>query len=301
MKLYYYHCPTGNFGDDLNPWLWKKLIPELIDNDDNNLFVGIGTLLNHRIPQTPNKIVFGTGLGYGQKPEIDSRWRFYCVRGPLTAQALGLEPALAITDGAALVATIEQQPMVRNGGIAYIPHHQSALNADWGNICSQLGIRYIDPAWSVEKVFVEIRRSSTLLTEAMHGAILADTFRIPWQAITCYDHILDFKWADWCGSLNLKYQPKKIPPVWDAERNLPAITRIKNKVKRGFDTAGLFHPNWTPPPPAKSPPQDIDLLLESLSKVISNSEPIMSQQAVFETAVERLSNVLEKLKTDHSA
>ena len=27
MKLCYYHDNEGNFGDDLNAWLWSKLLP----------------------------------------------------------------------------------------------------------------------------------------------------------------------------------------------------------------------------------------------------------------------------------
>lgn len=43
MKLFYYE-PGNNFGDQLNPWLWQKLIPGILDNDETNTFVGIGTL-----------------------------------------------------------------------------------------------------------------------------------------------------------------------------------------------------------------------------------------------------------------
>ena len=33
MKLYYYKAPLGNFGDDLNPWLWPRLLPDIFDDD----------------------------------------------------------------------------------------------------------------------------------------------------------------------------------------------------------------------------------------------------------------------------
>lgn len=43
MKLYYGRVPEGNFGDDLNPYLWTKLFPNPIEQyyDDETLFVGI--------------------------------------------------------------------------------------------------------------------------------------------------------------------------------------------------------------------------------------------------------------------
>ncbi|HRG56916.1 MAG TPA: hypothetical protein PLG56_12795, partial [Lacunisphaera sp.] len=64
MKLYYYRDPIGNFGDDLNPWIWTSLLPEILDGDDKELFLGIGTVINSAVPAAPRKLVFGAGLGY---------------------------------------------------------------------------------------------------------------------------------------------------------------------------------------------------------------------------------------------
>ena len=123
MKLYYYRTGVRNFGDDLNQWLWPKLIPELLDPTDGYLFVGIGTILSPRIPELPQKIVFGAGVGYGPKPVLDESWKVYCVRGPLTAAALQLSPDMAITDPAILVSTLSDLPPATvTGRIAFIPH-----------------------------------------------------------------------------------------------------------------------------------------------------------------------------------
>jgi len=81
MKLFYCKVTTGNFGDDLNPWLWPKLLPGIIDEDGSTLFVGIGSIINQFIPDAPLKIVFGSGVGYGTPPVIDERkWKVYCLR-----------------------------------------------------------------------------------------------------------------------------------------------------------------------------------------------------------------------------
>ena len=110
MRLYYYG-EYKNFGDVLNTWLWPKLLPNMFDEDAGILFVGIGTLLNDFIPAKPLKAVFGAGVGYGKGlPVIDQNWKIYCVRGPLSAQALGLEPKLAVTDSAALLRNINLPP-----------------------------------------------------------------------------------------------------------------------------------------------------------------------------------------------
>ena len=62
MKLYYYRDPVGNFGDDLNPWIWTTLLPDFLDDDDTDLFLGIGTVINSAVPSAPRKLVFGAGL-----------------------------------------------------------------------------------------------------------------------------------------------------------------------------------------------------------------------------------------------
>src|SRR5882762_4159193 len=120
MLLYYHKDPKGNFGDDLNPWLWDRLLPGFFRGDfphepklrnacpdGETLFIGIGTLLNRdrNIPEGPRKIVFGSGSGYGPPPVIDASWDISCVRGPLTAEMLGLDKSLAVTDPAVLVRT----------------------------------------------------------------------------------------------------------------------------------------------------------------------------------------------------
>ena len=63
MKLHYFKAPNGNFGDDLNPWIWNRLAPDLLDGDPATLFVGIGTLLNDQLPSARHTVVFGTGAG----------------------------------------------------------------------------------------------------------------------------------------------------------------------------------------------------------------------------------------------
>ena len=37
MKLHYFHSPHGNFGDDLNGWLWPKLLPGLWDEGEDDI------------------------------------------------------------------------------------------------------------------------------------------------------------------------------------------------------------------------------------------------------------------------
>ena len=89
MKLHYYKSTQlRNFGDDLNEWLWPRLMPELLDDDDSAILLGIGTILNdilnETIPAGCQRIaVLSSGVGYGSgRPRIDGRWKINCLRGP---------------------------------------------------------------------------------------------------------------------------------------------------------------------------------------------------------------------------
>src|SRR5437588_2062474 len=86
----YWVLDHGNFGDDLNPWLWSRLAPEVCEQSDPTVFFGIGTILSRSAPPEPIKVVFGSGCGTGLGPKLDKRWFFYAVRGPLTAAKLGI-------------------------------------------------------------------------------------------------------------------------------------------------------------------------------------------------------------------
>jgi exopolysaccharide glucosyl ketal-pyruvate-transferase len=196
-----------NFGDELNAWLWPKLLPAFFDADERELFLGIGSILFDDYPSRAQKIVFGSGYGgYTPPPRIDDTWTFYFVRGPRTAQALGLDGSLALGDAAMLLRLIPDElplPSSLPSGVAYMPHWDSAASGTWEQLAVRAGMRYIDPRWPVERVIAAIGACELLVSEAMHGAIVADALRIPWIPFLPHP-IHRFKWYDFAESLGLE-------------------------------------------------------------------------------------------------
>ncbi len=272
MKLFYYKDSLGNFGDDLNAWLWSRLLPGAFDHDDGVLFVGIGTILNDRIVDSSQYAVFGAGAGYGALPNVDHRWKFYCVRGPRTARALGIDPRRAITDPAILVRTFGLPARPKRYKISFMPHHVSARRSLWKICCKLAGIHYIDPRNGVEKVLEEIQSSEVLATGAMHGAVVADALRVPWIPVKLYEHILDFKWHDWCESLNLPYDPVTFHRLERVEASLQS--------KLGAKTLPIR-------------------LIGKFKSSLCEREPVLSSDHVLETATQRLLEQLDAVKEDH--
>lgn len=281
MKIYYYRHPLGNVGDDLNAWLWPKIMPNLFDGfryhgghpDETDLtpiFIGIGTLLNEEVPKKCMKAIFGTGAGYGL-PVEQTNAKYYAVRGPLTANKLNLNPKIAITDGAALIATIEKPVVKIRHKISLIPHHGSSEETNrWAVIADRLKINYIDPGKSPNQVISDILESELIITEAMHGAILADTLRVPWTAYTTDRNRHEFKWMDWCASLNLEHKPARLMPLY---RVIDMRSTITNSIKE-------------------------ELNFTKLKKIIRSTKYNLSTDIVFRDRVAALQEKVEEFKYD---
>ena len=215
MKIHLLEAVHGNFGDELNRWLWHAVLPGMWDGVGDTLFVGIGTVLDRNLPSARTAIVFGTGAGYtAPPPDIatnPARWRIYGVRGPLTARALGLDPRLAMTDPAILLATLDQFRGLSRRGVIFVPHWKSVRYGYWERICASLGIEFVDPCRDSKWVVGRIASAEKVIAESMHAAIIADAFRVPWIPIALSREISPFKWVDWAASLDIPYRPTCLP------------------------------------------------------------------------------------------
>jgi succinoglycan biosynthesis protein ExoV len=224
LRLYYYKDHRGNFGDDINLYLWPRIFPSLVDIENpvfafsnkktvepaETLFVGIGSLLNHHLPDKCQKVIFGSGFGYGKAPVVDERWTVFAVRGPITAAKLNLDPALAITDSAVLVRNFFLRPVEKRFRCSFFAYHETAEAIDWRFVCRMIGVHYIDPSEKVKSIINQIKQSEQIICEGMHGAIVADALRVPWVSVKISRTINELKWQDWCSSLGLEYQPIKL-------------------------------------------------------------------------------------------
>jgi len=294
--LHYCHTETGNFGDDLNPWLWERLAPELCDPAAPGLFVGIGTLLSHDLPREPIKFVFGSGCGYKAPPRLDDRWKIYAVRGPLTAARLGVDPTRAVTDPALLVRRVAPPPPGKRHRVSFMPHHKSLDRADWRDLCARCGLHFIDPREPVEGVLGAVRESELLLAEAMHGAVIADAFRVPWIPVRMYSQFLEFKWLDWTRSVGVECKFADVPPIFDEEP--PWQARLRNAWKRGWYQCGLGKSKWGRLPLRRTGDQERDRILAVLAGLPATRQPCLSQEATLARLEEQLLERLGQLRAE---
>ncbi|HDZ2890552.1 TPA: polysaccharide pyruvyl transferase family protein, partial [Klebsiella pneumoniae] len=202
----------GNFGDDLNRWLWDSIFPGFFDSDENIRFSGIGTIINTSMPKAKKWIVFSSGIGYGYPPESfgSDCWDIASVRGPLSAKVLKLGKDKFITDGAALLATLPEfsaVPENERSGVIFIPHHKALETGKWLDVCKKANVEFVDPRLDAKYVINKIRHSKLVLADAMHAAIIADSMRVPWVPLRTSKEINTFKWMDWTNTINIEYKP----------------------------------------------------------------------------------------------
>jgi len=222
MKLVYHK--GNNFGDALNSVIFEYFLPDFFDDDEEVKFLGIGSVLGLLKPthECKKMIVFSTGFAngdmktYGSVPTINDKYDIVCVRGFLTAKVLEIDAKKVISDGAILLPLVlKMESLQKKHDFSYIPHVGSLEMFDkWEELLDDIQIKFIDPRKSVEQVVAELYESRVVFAEAMHGAIVADAYRVNWVPVKSSKTINDFKWRDFLSSLEMDYNPTMIPPLY---------------------------------------------------------------------------------------
>jgi succinoglycan biosynthesis protein ExoV len=227
MKLYHWRGHSRNFGDELNTLLWPVLLPDFFDNDPRDIFLGIGSVLDSRHPASAHKIVAGAGYGgYQPPPTIDSRWTIHWVRGPRTARQLGVPSAFGIGDPASLIDRALLPALLGSGlpegcaggDVGFMPHFETAARGAWQRAAALAGVTFIDPRDDTRDVLAAVAGCRLLLSEALHGVIVADALRVPWVAVSPFAPIHMAKWRDWSEAMSVAVDFAVLPPSCFAEQ-----------------------------------------------------------------------------------
>jgi succinoglycan biosynthesis protein ExoV len=295
MKLFYFEAPEGNVGDDLNKWLWPQILGDKLDDDKEHLIIGIGTLLNHRIPPAKKYTVLTSGVGYGDMPNLaHGSWEYIGLRGPLSKEKMSVTEDISLLDGAYLLPNYLKIPREIQHSFGYIPHVDSMINGLWQEVADIGQFKLIDPRWPVEKFIQALLSCEQVVTEAMHGAIMADAYNVPWQPTKAYDYINDFKWKDWAGSLNMEVTLNTIEPTWKGDTNEGLKRTFINNVKRILVHVGLGSKNWTPVLPRRSSKKHLQFVAKKINENATKlpfqlSDNILRQEKT-KLLIERIEN-----------
>lgn len=243
MKIFAFTGKQSNFGDDLNHWMWPQLLPGFFDEDDSVRFIGIGSTLYDSHPAESRKLVFGAGYaGYSALPKINDSWDIRFVRGRNTAKILGLSEDMAVGDSAILIRTLGIPPREKRYETSFMPHFESANQGSWETVCAKAGVHFIDPRWTVDHILDDMLASRLLISEAMHGVIVADALRVPWRAVEPLDPNHRAKWQDWASVLDLDIDFTPLGPsnavewvmthFWQKRRIIYAMRKRRERLRR---------------------------------------------------------------------
>jgi succinoglycan biosynthesis protein ExoV len=241
LKINYFTCDEGNFGDDLNEWIWDRLIPGWRQWDHDVTLLGVGTLINDRLIdelRDANVLILGTGVGYGDdilRASIPENWDIKSVRGPNSARQLGISETRGLIDPAVMVADFpEFQDQPKSDIPIFIPHHKSVNRHDWSKVCDRHRLQYVSPTSDSIQVIKSIAGAPLVITESMHGAIIADSFRVPWLPIRISPKFNAEKWIDVLESVGLDLEvPFLFPKVEKISKmcRQPRLRRLQRRIR----------------------------------------------------------------------
>lgn len=300
MKLRYCRIDGGNFGDDLNTWLWPTLLGDsFFDEDESEMFFGVGSILSYNLPREPRKVILGSGTGYKHPPVIDESYDVYCVRGPHTAAAMNLPVEKGIADGAYLCLATERFRRIASceklSRAAIVPHHQSVETVDWEHVAEAGDMTFVDPRDHFFEVFEQIAQAECVLAESLHGAIIADALRVPWKPFRIGHRFNTFKWNDWFASIGVTdCEILEYPVLWNQEVSF--LTHMKNRLKRVCGHA-INRYRWIQRPLRKSTPAEFEEFAQQLSEVVATQEFFLSTDETLQRIQERLMTCVADLST----
>lgn len=302
MKLYVINA-APNFGDRLNFLVFPKLLGPIFDQDKRLTLLGIGTVIGARVPAGRHQIILGAGAGYQRRRLSLADRTVYTVRGPGTARLLGLPESQASIDPGVLVAGLYPGDGTARApaGTLFMPHWQTekAAGPQWRAACAMAGIEYISPLDDSETVLARLRHCNLLITEALHGAVVAECYGRPWIPVVLGSKVLDFKWHDWCASIGTKYQPHTGLPLLHDSQPIGPLAYFK----RAASSLGLGKSGWRRVAMRRTSAADTAIAATELSRIVTEAERRIHRRspATYERGMERLHTAVADFQRDWQA
>lgn len=81
------------------------------------------------------------------------------------------------------------------------------------------GLTFLSPLLPAETFTRALYNARLVITEAMHGAILADNLRKPWLAFNFGWRFAEDKWQDWAQAFDLSVTLHRLRGFYDTSRH----------------------------------------------------------------------------------
>ena len=159
--------------------------------------------------------VWGTGYEPGyidtahrKNPGSRALWKVHAVRGHITRTILRLSTEIPVGDPGILLPRIYQPLAASRAKVRYFQHCENSSHPDISGVDEFIST-HIDPFKAIDLIVA----SDFVFTEAMHIAIIAHAYGIPW-AWSLNQHTRGMvKWYDWFSSIGVRgccFQPSEL-------------------------------------------------------------------------------------------
>lgn len=197
MKIPYCYCDIKNFGDRLNPLIFKHFTGFDIvkDNDRFAEVIGIGSILDGVVKNDEKASVsdsplnvFSSGFGFDTIGKTKRKLRVFAVRGKLTLSKLkkmkNVEFVYKNTpcgDAGLLASYIVSDNVDKCFEIGVVPHYADKNNPIFQKINDNFKGKSIilDPTEDPIKFLHDLQKCKAVISTAMHPLIACDALRIP--------------------------------------------------------------------------------------------------------------------------
>jgi pyruvyltransferase len=222
----FWHIGSPNFGDDLNPHLFERISGQSVRLEAKQRYphlLGMGSIANC---SCETSFILGSGM---LSPLVSTKYaEVFSVRGHQSRDTMGLSSNTPLGDPMVTIGLwIERNPKYELG---IVPHV-----AEFASIRSVIGkqVKIIDPAASPMSVVKAISECRLILSQSLHGLIVADALGIPNVWIEPSSKMIggDFKFRDYFSTIDC---PKEAVSVGEL---------IRQSNWRSFASFGRFHYN----------------------------------------------------------
>lgn len=218
IKMFYYRSKTGipNFGDELSRDVVEYVTgrPVVRTGRMSRELTGIGSILDRYLTvrgrlalglrSLVSRPVYVWGSGLIAQPKGSTRHFLtpLALRGTLTRDALGADPATPLGDPGLLAARMLGQGKSRQG-IGVVPHYVHKADPMIAAVARLPGVKIIDVERGGPEVCAEIASCDVILSSSLHGLVIADAYGIPnWRLGFAHDlKGGDFKFLDYASAL----------------------------------------------------------------------------------------------------
>jgi len=188
-----------NFGDDLTPWLMPRYgVLPIHRLPSSARLAGAGSILGF-LPEGYAGAIWGSGLMEEvERPLPESR--VFAVRGPFSAELIGVRGPVVFGDPGLLVARHVARPR-RRWEIGVVPHGHHRRNPILRRLSQRDdgSVHVINVHRHADSAVREIAACGVIVTTSLHGLITADAFGIPaaWSTLEPALNGGDFKFRDY--------------------------------------------------------------------------------------------------------